>query len=214
MDKRFAIFDMDGTLVDSMGYWQSLEREFLIRKGVTDQLEDILERTKPLTLMEAAALFSEYCHIDGTPEQLVEEVLSIMEEHYRNDVTVKPGIFAYLDKLKERGVVMCVASATPRHLVQLCLERLGLAHYFSFLLSCVDVGAGKRQPDVFLEAARRMGAAPHETAVYEDAIYAVRTAHAAGFHVVAIHDGPQNEACWSEMVSLADEVITDWTLAI
>ena len=56
MDKRFAIFDMDGTLVDSMGYWQSLEREFLISKGVTENLEDILERTKPLTFPEAAAL--------------------------------------------------------------------------------------------------------------------------------------------------------------
>lgn len=213
MDKRFAIFDMDGTLVDSMGYWQSLEREFLTRKGVTDGLEDILERTKPLTLPEAAALFSEYCDLDGTPEQLVAEVLALMEEHYQNDVAVKPGVFAYLDKLQAQGVTMCVASATPRHLVQLCLDRLGLSRYFSFLLSCVDVGAGKRHPDVFLEAARRLGADPHETAVYEDAIYAVRTAHDAGFHVVAIHDGPQNEAFWDEMVTLADEAITDWTLA-
>ena len=213
MDKRFAIFDMDGTLVDSMGYWQCLEREFLIRKGVTDGLDDILERTKPLTLPEAAAFFSEYCKLDGTPEQLVDEVLSIMEEHYRTDVLLKPGVVAYLDKLKQQGVAMCVASATPPDLVRLCLERLGLEHYFSFLLSCVDVGAGKRQPDVFLEAARRLGAQPGETAVYEDSVYAVRTAHAAGFYVVAIHDGPQNEAFWDEMVSLSDEAIVDWTLA-
>ena len=211
MDKRFAIFDMDGTLVDSMGYWQCLEREFLTSKGVTDGLEDILERTKPLTLPEAAALFAEYCNLDGTPEQLVEEVLALMEAHYQNDVVLKPGVVPYLERLKEQGVAMCVASATPRPLVQLCLERLGLAHYFSFLLSCVDVGAGKRQPDVFLEAARRLGAQPAETAVYEDSVYAVRTAHAAGFHVVAIHDGPQNEAFWDEMVALADESIVDWT---
>ena len=213
MDKRFAIFDMDGTLVDSMGYWQSLEREFLTRKGVTDGLEDILERTKPLTLPEAAALFSEYCDLEGTPEQLVKEVLALMEEHYQNDVVIKPGVAAYLDKLKQRGVTMCVASATPRPLVELCLKRLGLAHYFSFLLSCVDVGAGKRQPDVFLEAARRLGAQPGGTAVFEDSVYAVHTAHAAGFYVVAIHDGPQNDAFWDEMTALADESITDWNLA-
>ena len=88
MDKRLAIFDMDGTLVDSMGYWQYLEREFLIRKGVTEGLEDILERTKPLTLPEAAALFAQYCELDGTPEQLVEEILAIMEELYRSDVLI------------------------------------------------------------------------------------------------------------------------------
>ena len=213
MDQRFAIFDMDGTLVDSMGYWQSLEREFLVSKGVTENLEDILERTKPLTLPEAAVFFSQYCDLDGTPEQLVEEVLAIMENHYRRDVTLKPGVIPYLDRLKARGIPMCVASATPRHLVEICLERLGLAHYFSFLLSCVEVGAGKGRPDVYLECARRLGAQPHETAVYEDAIYAVRTAHAAGFHVVAVNDGPLNAGCWDEMTSLAHEAITDWTQA-
>ena len=213
MDQQFAIFDMDGTLVDSMGYWQSLEREFLVSKGVTENLEDILERTKPLTLPEAAAFFAQYCELDGTPEQLVEEIMAIMEDHYRRHVALKPGVIPYLERLKERGIPMCVASATPRHLVEICLERLGLAHYFSFLLSCVEVGAGKRHPDVYLECARRLNANPGEIAVYEDAIYAVRTAHAAGFYVVAVNDGPLNEACWDEMTALADEVIVDWTNA-
>ena len=213
MDKRFAIFDMDGTLVDSMGYWQSLEREFLISKGVTHDLEDILERTKPLTFPEAAAFFAQYCDLDGSPEELTNEILALMEDHYRSDVTLKPGVIPYLDRLKEQGVPMCVASATPRHLVEICLERLGLSRYFSFLLSCVEVGAGKRQPDVYLECARRLGAQPQDIAVYEDAIYAVRTAHAAGFHVVAVNDGPLNEGCWDEMTALADEVIIDWTQA-
>lgn len=212
MDKRYAIFDMDGTLVDSMAYWQDLEREFLTSKGVTDGLEEILERAKPLTLVEAAALFSQYCDA-GTPEQMEADILALMEAHYRSDVAIKPGAREYLDRLQAQGVTMCVASATPRHLVQICLERLGLTHYFSFLLSCVEVGAGKNHPDVFLEAARRLGCAPAEAAVFEDAIYAVRTSHAAGFHVVAVYDGPQNENFWAEMTALADEAITDWTLA-
>ena len=210
MNKRFAIFDMDGTLVDSMGFWQSLEREFLVSKGVTDGLEEILERTKPLTLTEAAEMFSQYCSIEGTPEQLAEEILAIMEEHYRSDVLIKPGAREYLEALHREGVAMCVASATPVHLVRLCLERLGLAHYFRFLLSCVEVGAGKRQPDVFLEAARRLGCVPADAAVFEDAIYAVRTAKQAGFHVVAVKDGPQNASCWDEMSALADETVIDW----
>lgn len=213
MDKHFAIFDMDGTLVDSMGYWQTLEREFLISKGITEGLEEILEQTKPLTFPEAIALFATHCNLEGSHEQLAQEMLAIMEKHFREDIPLKPGVTAYLDKLKQRGVTMCVASATPLPLVHLCLERLGLAHYFSFMLSCVDVGVGKRHPDVYLESARRLGAAPAEIAVYEDAIYAVRTAHAAGFHVVAVHDGPQNEHFWEEMTALADEAIIDWTQA-
>lgn len=210
MDKRFAIFDMDGTLVDSMGYWQQLEREFLTRKGVTDGLDEVLEMTKPLTLEEAAALFTSRCRIMGTPEELIAEILSLMEEHYRCDVAVKPGVADYLERLNERGIPMCVASATPAHLIKLCLDRLGLSHYFQFFLSCVDIGAGKKQPDIFLEAARRLGASPSQCAVYEDSIYAVRTAHDAGFHVVAVRDRC-NDDSWEEMCALADEAITDWS---
>ena len=213
MDKQFAIFDMDGTLVDSMGYWQSLEREFLLRKGVTEGLDEILEMTKPMTLPEAAALYAQYCDLQETPEQMEQAILSIMEEHYRTDVAIKPGAKAYLDALQARGVRMCVASATPAHLVRLCLERLELAPYFEFLLSCADVGAGKNRPDVFLEAAHRLGCAPHEAAVFEDSVYAVRSAHSAGFYVAAVHDGPRNESFWGEMTALADEAIVDWNNA-
>ncbi len=213
MDKNFAIFDMDGTLVDSMGYWRNIEQEFLVKKGFTKDLDEILEATKPMTLKEFAAYFSQRTRIDLSPEQLIEEVQAVMEEHYRHDVTIKPGVIAYLESLKSRGIPMCVASATSKHLVELCLTRLGLREYFQFVLSCVDVGAGKSQPDVFLEAARRLGTSPANCAVYEDAIYAVRSAHSAGFHVVAVKDA-HNDVCWDEMLGLADEVITDWNTAL
>ena len=213
MNKVYAIFDMDGTLVDSMGYWQSLEREFLVSKGVTEGLEEILEQTKPMTLAEASVLFSQCCGWEGSPEELEREVLALMEEHYRRDVLPKPGARAYLEKLRARGVEMCVASATPTHLIRLCLERLGMDHYFTFLLSCVEVGAGKSRPDVYLECARRLNARPDEIAVYEDAVYAVRSAKAAGFYVAAVHDGERNEFFWPEMTALADESIVDWNLA-
>lgn len=209
MNKRYAIFDMDGTLVDSMGYWRNMEREFLTGRGITENLDEILEATKPMTLEESSAYFSRHCGIDCSPEQLVEEVQAIMAEHYRSDVQVKPGVRAYLENLRQRGVPMCVASATAKPLVELCLETLGLSGCFQFILSCVEVGAGKNQPDVFLEAARLLGAEPADCAVFEDAIYAVRSAHAAGFHVVAVKDA-HNASCWEELTQLADEVIEDW----
>ena len=131
-----------------------------------------------------------------------------MALHYRQDVKIKPGVRDYLDALKQKGVPMCVASATAKPLVELCLETLGLKDYFRFILSCVEVGAGKNRPDVFVEAARRLGASPENCAVFEDAIYAVRSAHAAGFHVVAVKDA-HNAACWDEMTALAHETITD-----
>ena len=210
MDKHYAIFDMDGTLVDSMGYWHGMEREFLLSKGITDRLDEILEATKPMTLTESCAYFSAFCGIDCSPEEFISEVEAIMARHYRDDVKIKPGVRAYLEELKTRGVPMCVASATNKPLVELCLKNLGLDCYFSFILSCVEVGAGKNRPDVFLEAARRLGAEPTDCAVFEDAIYAVRSAREAGFHVVAVKDA-HNSSCWEELQSLAHETITDWT---
>jgi len=212
MDKRFAIFDMDGTLVDSMVYWKHLAMEFLELKGVRDISPKILERIKPMTMTESAALFTEEYGLNGTAESVAAEMNVMMDEHYRRDIPLKPGVQVYLEALHRRGVTMCVASATAEELMDACLTRLGVAHYFSFLLSCETVGAGKNRPDVYLEAARRLGAQLEDIAVYEDALYAAKTAKQAGFYTLAVRDD-SNQPHWKALTALADEVILDWQAA-
>ena len=107
---------------------------------------------------------------------------------------------------------MCVASATAEDLMDACLTRLGVARYFSFLLSCETVGAGKNRPDVYLEAAKRLGAPPEDIAVYEDALYAANTAKQAGFYTIAVRDD-SNQPLWETLTALTDEVIFDWQTA-
>ena len=212
MDKRFAIFDMDGTLVDSMVYWKHLATEYLEHKRVQDISPNILERIKPMTMTESAALFIEEYGLSGTAESIAAEMNAMMDEHYRQDIPLKPGVQIYLEALHHKGVTMCVASATADELMDACLTRLGVAHYFSFLLSCETVGAGKNRPDVYLEAAKRLGAQPADIAVYEDALYAAETAKSAGFYTVAVRDD-SNQLHWESLTALADEVIFDWQTA-
>ena len=212
MDKPFAIFDMDGTLVDSMVYWKHLATEFLESKGVQDISPNILERIKPMTMTESAVLFIQEYGLSGTPESVAAEMNAMMDEHYRQDIPLKPGVQVYLEELHRRGTVMCVASATAEDLMDACLTRLGIAHYFSFLLSCETVGTGKTRPDVYLEAAKRLGSQPEGIAVYEDALYAANTAKQAGFYVVAVQDD-SNQPHWETLTALADEVILDWQTA-
>ena len=209
MDKRFAIFDMDGTLVDSMVYWENLATEFLESKGVQTISPDILERIKPMTMTESAALFIQEYSLSGTAESVAAEMNAMMDEHYRKDIPLKTGVQAYLEALHSRGITMCVASATAEDLMEACLTRLGVAKYFSFLLSCETVGAGKNRPDVYWESAKRLGAEPAEIAVYEDALYAAETAKRAGFYTVAVRDD-SNQPHWETLTALADEVILDW----
>ena len=212
MDKRFAIFDMDGTLVDSMVYWENLATEFLESKGVQTISSEIMERIKPMTMTESAALFIQEYSLSGTAESVAAEMNAMMDEHYRKDIPLKPGVHAYLEALHNKGVVMCVASATAEDLMDACLTRLGVAQYFSFLLSCETVSAGKDRPDVYWESAKRLGAEPVEIAVYEDALYAAETAKSAGFYTVAVRDD-SNQLQWEFLTALADEVILDWQTA-
>ena len=213
MDKQFAIFDMDGTLVDSMVYWKHLASEFLEIKGVSEVSASVLERIKPMTMTESAALFIEAYGLPGTAESVAAEMNAMMEAHYRRDMPLKPGVRKYLQRLHEKGVRMCVASATAEHLMNACLTRLGVRDYFEFLLSCETVGAGKSSPRVYHASAQRLHAAPGEIAVYEDALYAVRTAKEAGYYVVAVYDDSAAENR-KIIETCADEIILNWEDAL
>ena len=206
MDKQFAIFDMDGTLIDSMIFWKNLTSEYLSSKGVTQIPEDIPEKIKPMTMSESAALFQQEFGLTGDPEA---EMNAMMDEHYRNDIPLKPGVREYLRMLRSKGVRICVASATAEHLMEACLKRLGVRDYFEFLLSCETVGAGKRSPLVYHESAKRLNAAPEEIAVYEDALYALQTAKDAGYYVIGVYDDSAAKN-WKTIECIADEVILNW----
>jgi len=195
-----------------MPYWKGLCAEYLGSRGVKNIPPDLLERMAPMTMLESSTLFIREFGLDGTPEQIAAEVNGLMERHYRADVPLKPGVPEYLEALRARGVRMCVASATTEPLVRACLERLGAAEYFQFMLSCETVGVGKNHPDVYLEAARRLGGTPGETAVYEDAVFAARTAKQAGFYLMGIYD-ECSEAEWPELSALADETVEDYSEA-
>ncbi len=211
MDKKYCIFDLDGTLVDSMSYWRGLEFDYLRSHGVESgpKLDALVERLKPMTLVDAAREFIKELGFFGTPESIAAEMNAVMREHYRLRVPLKPGVEDYLKALRSRGVRMCIASATDSALVRTCLSRLGVVGYFEFILSCVDVGASKDRPDVYFEAARRLGAKPDEAAAFEDALSALRTAKSAGFYAVAVYDDFSRDD-WPTLQNLADECVTSW----
>ena len=186
MEFKAAIFDMDGTLTDSMPVWDGVWAEFLRRRGIAPD-PDITSKYKALTLLQAADYYRVNYGIAGTPEEICADVNALVREGYGR-VGLKPGVPGYLRRLRDRGVPMCVATNTARELVEYVMGRLRILEYFDFILPCAEFGSGKAKPDIFFECARRLGAAPGETCVFEDAPHALRTAHDAGFLTGAIWD--------------------------
>lgn len=213
MEKKACIFDMDGTLVDSMGYWRTMQREYLSAWDAEgEKLAAVMEEARLLPLHLSTALFIRTFHIPQTPEEMTAEMTKRMEVFYREKAELKPGAEEYLRTLKARDAKLCIASATAKALVECCMARLGVLDCFDFIISCTDVGAGKDKPDIFLEAARRLGCAPEETVVFEDSLQAVETAKRAGFGAVGVYDA-SNASVWEQLAPLADEAILDWWTA-
>lgn len=208
----FAIFDMDGTLVDSMWCWNSVYIEFLTAHGAGETAKEIVAHTAHLTTYEGAVLFRDRLSLDASAADIAVALDARMKELYQKAVAEKPGVRMYLEQLREDGVQMCVVSSTPEPLIRICMDRLGLTSFFPFFLSCDTIGKGKDKPDAYLAAAKQLGATPADIVVYEDSPTALITAKKAGFYAVAVYDDSAVEQ-WEEMCKTADAIIVDWRLA-
>lgn len=208
---KYCIMDMDGTLVDSMPYWNRLTPDYLMERGfgLDEDMDALMCRIKTMTMPEACVFLKEKFGLPEEPQEIHRAMDQVMRGHYEKDIPIKKGVRETLDALRENGAELCVLTATALPLVHLCLQRLEIESCFSFVMSCEEVGRGKEYPDAFLEAARRLKARPEEIAVFEDSASALRTARRAGFYTVAVYDPFSGD--WEQCLEEADEVITDWT---
>ena len=186
MKIKGAIFDMDGTLIDSMGYWKTAPGDYIRSLG-KEPKEDLGDRFLTLGLTNIYPQMCEEYGIDIPIEEVSRGIYAIMEKNY-DKVDIKPYVKDMLDDFKNMGIKMCIASATNSDLAKRVLMRLGIAEYFSGVLCCKDVGRGKRYPDIYNYALSYLGTEKEETPVFEDAIFAIRTLKANGFVSVAIED--------------------------
>ena len=181
-----AIFDMDGTLIDSMGYWKTAAGDYIRSLGKEPDA-DLGNRFLTLGLANIYPQMKEDYGLTQSIEEVSAGIYAIMEKNYEN-VAIKPYVKDMLEGLKSMGVKMCIASATNSDLARRVLERLGIVDYFSQIFCCKDVGRGKRYPDVYNYALNYLGTSKEETPVFEDAVYAIRTLSANGFVSVGIED--------------------------
>ena len=203
-----AIFDLDGTLLDSMHIWNNMGENYLRSIGYEPR-ENLNETFLTMSLKEAAEYYVSEYGVTLSVEEIMAGVNDMTARYYRNEAAVKPGVPEFLEKLKERGVKMCVATATDRPYVEAALDRCGIRRYFSGIFTCTEVGSGKNVPVIFRKALDFLGTEKEKTVIFEDALYAIKTAKRDGFKVVAIRDRHQKhpDAC----AELSDVSIKDFT---
>lgn len=187
-----AIFDLDGTILDSMFIWNDIGYKFLEMKNIQVPPGTDKQFTQ-MSLQQAAEYYIEHFDNTATIESIINDINKLVEGFYFYEVVKKDGIDEFLSHLKEKGVKMCVATATDKYMVEKALERNGLLHYFSEIFTCNGVGAGKDTSKIYDIALEHLGTNKEDTFVFEDAFYAIKTAHSAGYNVVGIKDVSEPE---------------------
>lgn len=203
-----AIFDLDGTLVDSLGVWSECWEEFGKRFLNGDKFQPTDDEEKAVrtkTLKASMEYIYSIYKFGENPEVLYEIFMDVLENYYATKVQVKEGVAEFLEYCRKNNIKMCIASATDIRLIKVALKHCGIDKYFIGILSCADIGKGKEFPDIYLKAMEVLKTEREETCVFEDSSVAITTAAKSGFKTVGIYD--KHNFGHEEIKRIADEYI-------
>jgi len=182
------IFDMDGTLIDSMGVWVDVDKEYLASRGY-DVPEDLfMDISEGNSFTEVASYFKSKFSLEDSIEKIIEDWTLLVGEKYERSVRLKKGVKEFLNLVKSRGLKMGIGTSNSKNLAEKVLKANGIYDYFSSIVTGCSNIKGKPFPDIFLTSAEELGLVPSECLVLEDVLAGVEAAKRAGMRVIAIYD--------------------------
>lgn len=204
-----AIFDADGTLLNSMSIWHELGQRYLAKYDIKAEagLSEILYS---MSLEESSRYLKETYGLSDIVESISAEMIGMLRSFYLNEVSLKAGVVAYLRHLHERNIPMIVATSNDKALLHSVFVRFQIDGFFQDILSCCELNTNKRDSMIYLKAAQRIGTQPQETVVFEDVLHGIRSSKKAGFITVAVEDS-SNSSEIMELSSAANYFIRDFT---
>lgn len=204
-----AIFDVDGTLLDSMNVWWKMIDDFLSARNKTLTDEEGLA-IKNMTLQESIPMLIEKFDLKMTFDELLEQFKQMMFKEYAENIPLKKGAYEYVHHLHDSGIKIAVATSGYEPLCRAAFERLGIWECIDALAFSSEVGVDKSNPDIYLLAAERIGVEPKDCMVFEDIAPGIHGAKKGGFQTCAVYDA-SNISETEELKRLADIYITDWS---
>ena len=202
-----AIFDVDGTLLDSMVIWEEAAVRYLHSLGLEPE-ENLSEKIMTMSMEEGADYVIAHYGINLTRSQIIDGIRELIRGFYEDEVQLKPGVEQVIKSLASKKIPMIIATSSDSECVTAGLKRLGVWNYFKGILTCTDIGKGKTEPDIYLAAAKEIGSIPSETIVFEDALHAIVTAKKAGFVTAGIYDSYNQDE--EKIREIADYYYKSW----
>jgi len=182
-----VIFDLDGTLVDSMWMWESIDIEYLSKYGI-DFPADLQYSIEGMSFSETAAYFKNRFQLPDSLEKMKNDWNRMAWNKYRDEVPVKEGVIELLEHLKQNNIPAGIATSNSRELVDLIIDRHQMGDYFSSIRTSCEVDKGKPSPDIYLLVAQDLGADPSRCLVFEDVMQGIMAGKNANMKVCAVHD--------------------------
>lgn len=203
-----AVFDLDGTLLDSSWVWEKVDEKFLGDRGFQVP-DDYVDEISPLGAERAAVYTIERFDLNEDKDDIVREWIEMAKKEYATEVVCKPYAKEFLEELHKLNIKMAVATSSDRELFMKTLEREGILKYFQKIVTVDEVERGKGYPDIYEEAARRIKVNPHKCLVFEDILAGVTGASLGEFNVVAVFD-EKSKHNWEKIKSISKYSINDY----
>ncbi len=206
---RCAIFDMDGTIVDSMKYWFRAASDVVLSFGMTPE-EDLPIKSMSMSLSELATYLKDNYGFKYSIEEMCNLFDKAMEKRYSNEVELKPNVINLLNKLKEMNIKLAVASSTSRYLVEICLKRLKIYDYFEYIADARKIVKSKQYPDIYMSCSDYLNVKYDESMILEDLPYGIICTKPKGFKTIGVYD-KMSEKLQLAIKNNADLYITDFS---
>ncbi|MDD3173120.1 MAG: HAD family phosphatase [Herbinix sp.] len=204
-----VIFDMDGTLVDSMWMWESIDQEYLGRYRI-ELPDDLQKNIEGTSFSETAIYFKQRFNLPDSLEQIKSDWNQMAWDKYLNEVPVKEGVIELLEHLKQRGIPAGIATSNSRELVDLIIKKYQMQEYFASIRTSCEVATGKPSPDIYLLVAKDLDVEPTRCLVFEDILVGVMAGKNANMKVCAVYD-KYSEKEQDEKIKLADYYVNSIT---
>lgn len=208
MDIKAIIFDMDGTLIDSLDVWAESDRIFLEELGLPYNTS-VSQAMKKMHYNSACDYIKETYSLEMPSEEIGRRIMEIVKDSYMHTIPLKPNVYEYLTAQQKKGIKMCVATSNDKGLAVGALKNLGIYDMMEFVITSDEVGIGKETPAIFIKAAEMLGFEPSETLVLDDSVHAVESAKSGGFIVGGVY-GEKFADEFELIKKKADFTITDF----